>query len=62
MTVRELSLPFLAISPYARVNFVDHKITDQTSMIKFIEDNWGLGGIGNQSRIVTTFRYIDSIR
>jgi phospholipase C len=42
-------LPFLAISPYAKPNFVDHKITDQTSIIRFIEDNWGLGRIGNQS-------------
>src|SRR5215831_19128306 len=42
-------LPFLVISPYAKVNFVDHRLTDQTSIIKFIEDNWGLGRIGNQS-------------
>ena len=42
-------LPFLVISPYAKVNFVDHRLTDQTSIIRFIEDNWGLGRIGNQS-------------
>jgi len=36
-------LPLLAISPWARQNFVDHTITDQTSVIHFIEDNW-LGG------------------
>jgi phospholipase C len=35
--------PFLVISPWARQNFVDHSITDQTSVIRFIEDNW-LGG------------------
>lgn len=28
------------ISPYARENFVDHRLTDQTSVIHFIEDNW----------------------
>jgi len=39
----------LVISPYAKVNFVDHRLTDQTSIIRFIEDNWGLGRIGNQS-------------
>ncbi|MGC1618716.1 MAG: alkaline phosphatase family protein [Candidatus Acidiferrum sp.] len=33
-------LPFLVISPYARRNFVDHTVTDQTSIIRFIEDNW----------------------
>jgi phospholipase C len=36
-------LPLLVISPYARVNFVDHTITDQSSILRFIEDNW-LGG------------------
>lgn len=33
-------LPFLVISPWARQNFVDHTLTDQTSIIHFIEDNW----------------------
>jgi phospholipase C len=42
-------LPLLIISPFAKVNYVDHGITDQTSIIHFIEDNWGLGRIGNQS-------------
>ena len=35
--------PLLVISPWARQNFVDHSVTDQTSVIHFIEDNW-LGG------------------
>ncbi|HEY6385205.1 MAG TPA: alkaline phosphatase family protein [Candidatus Acidoferrum sp.] len=35
--------PFLVISPFARKNFVDHGITDQSSVVRFIEDNW-LGG------------------
>jgi phospholipase C len=33
-------LPFLAISPFAKKNFVDHTVTDQSSVIRFIEDNW----------------------
>jgi phospholipase C len=36
-------LPMLVVSPWARQNFVDHTLTDQTSVIRFIEDNW-LGG------------------
>jgi len=36
-------LPLLVISPFAKKNFVDHAITNQTSIIRFIEDNW-LGG------------------
>jgi phospholipase C len=35
--------PLLVISPWARQNFVDHSVTDQTSVIHFVEDNW-LGG------------------
>jgi phospholipase C len=32
--------PLLVISPWAKENFVDHTVTDQTSIIRFIEDNW----------------------
>jgi phospholipase C len=42
-------LPLLVISPYAKSNFVDHTTTDQTSILRFIEDNWSLGRIGNGS-------------
>jgi phospholipase C len=42
-------LPFLVISPWSRVNHVDHTRTDQTSVIRFIEDNWQLGRIGDGS-------------
>jgi phospholipase C len=35
--------PLLVVSPWARHNFVDHSVTDQSSVIRFIEDNW-LGG------------------
>ncbi|MFZ3217540.1 MAG: alkaline phosphatase family protein [Candidatus Acidiferrales bacterium] len=33
-------LPFMVISPYAKKNFVDHGTTDQSSIIRFVEDNW----------------------
>jgi len=42
-------LPLLIVSPYARRNFVDHALTDQTSILRFIEDNWKLGRIGGGS-------------
>jgi phospholipase C len=38
-------LPYIVISPWARQNFVDHTVLDQTSTIRFIEDNWNLGFI-----------------
>jgi phospholipase C len=42
--------PLMVISPWAKQNFVDHTLIDQSSVIHFIEDNW-LGGqrIGNGS-------------
>jgi phospholipase C len=40
-------LPLLVISTYARRNFVDHTLTDQTSIDRFIEDNWGLPRLGD---------------
>ncbi|MDT5351034.1 MAG: phospholipase, partial [Mycobacterium sp.] len=30
-------------------NFVDHTLTDQASILRFIEDNWSTGRIGDQS-------------
>jgi phospholipase C len=42
-------LPLLIISPFAKNNYVDHAITDQSSILRFIEDNWDLGQIGNGS-------------
>ena len=33
-------LPLLVVSPWARSNHVDHTLTDQSSITRFIEDNW----------------------
>lgn len=35
--------PLLVISPWSKTNCVDHTVTDLTSVLRFIEDNW-LGG------------------
>jgi phospholipase C len=42
-------IPFVVISPYSKPNFVDHSVIDQSSVVAFIEDNWGLPRIGNGS-------------
>jgi phospholipase C len=39
----------VVISPWSRVNFVDHTLIDQSSVIRFVEDNWTLGRIGDGS-------------
>jgi phospholipase C len=42
-------LPLLVVSPFAKTNFVDHTLTDQTSVLRFIEGNWGTGQLGGGS-------------
>lgn len=44
-----MRVPFILISPFAKQNYVDHSLTDQTSILRFIEDNWNLGRIGGFS-------------
>jgi len=42
-------IPLLVVSPYAKQNFVDHGLSDQSSILKFVEDNFGTGRVGNGS-------------
>jgi phospholipase C len=42
-------LPLVVISPWAKDNFVDHTTTDQTSSLRFIEENWNLGFLDGAS-------------
>ena len=37
--------PLVLISPWAKTNTLDHTRTDQSSVTRFIEDNWSLGRI-----------------
>jgi phospholipase C len=36
-------IPMLVVSPFAKVNHVDHTLVDQSSVLRFIEDNWLAG-------------------
>lgn len=38
--------PLLVVSPFAKSNHVDSTYTEQTSITKFIQDNWDLGRLG----------------
>jgi phospholipase C len=42
-------LPLLVISGFAREDYVDHSVTDQSSILRFAEDNWKLGRVGGGS-------------
>jgi phospholipase C len=41
--------PLVVVSPWAKRNYVDHTVTDLSSILRFIEDNWNLGRIGGGS-------------
>ncbi len=42
-------LPLMVISPYAKQNYVSNTLTDQSSILKFIEWNWNLGSISGSA-------------
>ena len=46
-------LPLLVISPFSRVNYVARNNTNQASVLRFIENNWQLGRLGDYSSDAT---------
>jgi phospholipase C len=40
-------IPLLVISPWSKRNYVDNTLVDQSSVVKFIEQNWSLPALGN---------------
>jgi phospholipase C len=41
--------PLVVVSPWAKRNYVDHRVTDLSSILRFVEDNWNLGRVGGGS-------------
>jgi phospholipase C len=54
-------VPTLLISPYARKGFIDHTQLDHTSILKFIEANWGIPPLaerdGNANNLTSAFDF-----
>jgi phospholipase C len=50
-------LPLLVVSPWAKFDFVDHSRTDQSSITRFVEDNWRVpriaGSFDSRARSLT---------
>jgi phospholipase C len=42
-----IRIPFLVVSPWSKSNFVDNTLIDQSSVVKFIEQNWNVPALGN---------------
>jgi phospholipase C len=47
--------PALLVSPYAKQGYVDSTTLDSTSILKFIEQNWGLAPLASRDRKARTF-------
>ena len=43
-------VPLIAISPFAKRGYVDHTYYDHASLLKFIEHNWRLTVLSEESR------------
>jgi phospholipase C len=54
-------LPLLVVSRFARANFVDHAVTDQSSVLRLIEDNFGLGRLDSPGKSVADGGSFDQI-
>ncbi len=45
----------MVISPFAKSNYVDHNLSDQASIINFVQYNWRLPGIpGSADQVLKT--------
>jgi phospholipase C len=42
-----IRIPFLVVSPWSKSNSVSTNVIDQSSVVKFIEQNWKLAALGN---------------
>lgn len=47
-------LPYRVISPFAKRNYVDHALTNQASILNFVEYDWRLPAIaGSADQLLT---------
>ena len=51
-----IRVPLLVISPYAK-NGVDHQVGEFSSVLRFVEDNWGLRQLTDRDRLATDLSY-----
>jgi phospholipase C len=52
-----IRVPLLVISPYALRGVVDHHLGEFSSVLRFIEDNWGLVRLTDRDRDATNLSY-----
>ena len=50
-------VPLLVISPYAKRGHIDHRLGEFSSVLRFIEDNWGLSQLTQRDRRARNLSY-----
>jgi phospholipase C len=50
-------VPLLVISPYAKKGRIDHRLGEFSSVLRFIEDNWGLSQLTRRDRRAHNLTY-----
>ena len=50
-------VPLLVISPYAKRGHIDHRLGEFSSVLRFIEDNWGLSQLTRRDRRAHNLTY-----
>lgn len=53
-----IRVPLLTISPYAKRGLVDHRLGEFSSVLRFIEDNWGLTQLTHRDRDADNLSYL----
>jgi phospholipase C len=48
-----IRVPLLILSPYAKAGFVSHELGEFSSVLRFVEDNWGLTQLTHRDRDAT---------
>jgi phospholipase C len=51
-------VPLLTISPYAKPGYIDSQLGEFSSVLRFIEDNWGLSQLTHRDRDAFNLSYI----
>jgi phospholipase C len=52
-----IRVPLLTISPYARPGHIDHEVGEFSSILKFIQRNWGLPSLTARDRMASDLSY-----
>jgi phospholipase C len=48
-------VPLIAVAPYAKAGYISHNQYELGSIVRFVEDNWGLGSLGTTDRRAADF-------